>query len=122
MQDADLQPYLRPGTNVLAVWPAFGEDAVPLMHGAAVMVSGETVPLNTDPDWRYVPRLVPGWDAAGYAGPSEPVTNLLDGSASQVPAELTAIHYGYRLYLLYTQEMPAYAGRLLLAAPDDDAL
>lgn len=122
LQEVDLKPYLSAGTNVLAVYPAFATDAAPLMHAQVVMESGEKISLNTDMTWRYVPQSVAGWDTLAYSGASEAITNELPFSAQYVPTQLSAIRYGYRIYMQYTHAMPPYTGRLLLIAPDDNQL
>lgn len=122
LQEVDLQPFLKAGRNVLAAWPAFNNDANAFLHATIVMESGEVITGHTDPSWRYVPDRKDGWDTPGADVESRAVTNEMPFTCSSLPAELTAVRYGYRLYMQMTHSQPAYAGRVLLQAPDDNQL
>lgn len=121
-QEVDLKPYLKPGKNVIAAAPAFTGDANSLLKASIVMTSGEQINVNTDPTWRYVPACGKGWTDAGFTGETRAITNEMPFSASELPKNLTAIRYGYRLYMQDTHRQPAYDGRLLLQSPEDDQL
>lgn len=122
LQEVDLTPFLTPGKNVIAVYPAFPSDANALLLASVVMDSGAIIDLSTDPTWQYVPARGAGWDTVGFAGTTEAITNTMPVSATTLPDTLTAIKYGYKLNMRYAHDMPAYDGRMRLQAPDDDQL
>lgn len=122
LQEVDLEPYLRPGRNVIAAYPAFERDANALLTATVVMRSGEVIRVGTDPTWRYVPELVEGWEEPGFKGATLGISEQAEYSASYMPAKLTAIRYGYRLYMQQTHRLPAYDGRIRFKAPDDNQL
>ncbi len=121
LQEIDLKPYLQPGTNVLAVYPAFTEYADAFLMASVVMESGEMLDLSTNPEWLYISDRGPGWDLPGYQGATEAITNCRSKSTSSLGAKLSAHQYGYRLDLR-EGKLPAYEGLLLFTAPDDDQL
>ncbi len=117
-QEVDLMPYLRPGINVLAVYPAFHESCSANLLASVVMASGEIIELSTDSTWQYVSARSAGWNMPGFTGTVEKIVNCHPKSASSIGVDLSAYRYGYRL----AGRIPAYEGRVALIAPDDDQL
>lgn len=109
---ADLTPFLKPEKNVIALYGerigaerGRGYDPFVYLQGKIIMVSGETVSLNTDETWKGGEEPVPGWTGLGF-----------DDSAWKSPP----MRDPYFNYLGGT--LPAYEGRVVVENPQGKRL
>ncbi len=63
----DLKPYLRAGTNCVALHGR-GDSTIcnVFLQGTIMLDSGASMPINTDASWKVSPRPAPGWQSAGF--------------------------------------------------------